>query len=283
MNDFLDLYTAMVRGNHLAVDRMLRDGLSLEHPIFEGRTALHEVAQWGYVPMLKVLIAHGLDVNAPTAENGDTPLHMAAWGNQAGAVKALIAAGASLTARTAYDEQPLHTAARRRSAAAVRALIEAGANVNATAVGGTPLSRAVSYGDDDSYSRFRDDVRTVRALLDGGADPAEALAAAVSSDNTLAIRALVRAGANPATVTPNRFNEATTRRVLAELVAQREATRRMSMTDRDFLNTYGYPASWDDEEPQPRQRPTPAAVAEVMLRDTACSSDELLFEGLGDD
>jgi hypothetical protein len=53
------------------------------------------------------------------------------------------------------------------------------------------------------------------------------------------------------------------------------------MTDRDFLNTYGYPSSWDDEEPQPR--PAPAALAEAMLRDTACSSDELLFEGLGDD
>lgn len=58
------------------------------------------------------------------------------------------------------------------------------------------------------------------------------------------------------------------------------------LTDRDFLNTYGYPASWDNEVPQPRQRPTPAAVAEAMLRDTACSSDEMdagIFEGLSDD
>ncbi|MBR7945389.1 hypothetical protein [Burkholderia cenocepacia] len=58
------------------------------------------------------------------------------------------------------------------------------------------------------------------------------------------------------------------------------------MTDRDFLDRYGYPASWDNEVPQPRSRPMPAAVAETMLRDTAGSSDELdagLFEGLGDD
>jgi hypothetical protein len=57
-------------------------------------------------------------------------------------------------------------------------------------------------------------------------------------------------------------------------------------TDRDFMNRYGYPRSWDDEEPQPRQRPTPAALAEAMLRGTACSSDEMdagLFEGFDHD
>ncbi|MGF6570109.1 hypothetical protein [Paraburkholderia fungorum] len=52
-------------------------------------------------------------------------------------------------------------------------------------------------------------------------------------------------------------------------------------TDRDFRDQNGYPASWD--EPQPRQRPTPSAVVEAMLRDPAGSSDELLFEGLTHD
>ena len=58
------------------------------------------------------------------------------------------------------------------------------------------------------------------------------------------------------------------------------------MNDRDFLDRYGYPASWDHEVPQPRQRPTPAGVTEAMLRGTACSSDEMdagLFEGIGHD
>ncbi|MEX3582025.1 MAG: hypothetical protein VB137_04185, partial [Burkholderia sp.] len=54
-------------------------------------------------------------------------------------------------------------------------------------------------------------------------------------------------------------------------------------TDHDFMNRYGYPRSWDDEVPQPHQRPTPAGAIEAMLRGTACSSDELLFEGLADD
>ncbi|HDR9169552.1 TPA: hypothetical protein QDB40_003549 [Burkholderia vietnamiensis] len=58
-------------------------------------------------------------------------------------------------------------------------------------------------------------------------------------------------------------------------------------TDRDFRDCYGYPASWDHEEvSQPRQRPTPGAMAEAMLRDTARSSDEMdegLFEGIDHD
>ncbi|MBF3831143.1 hypothetical protein [Burkholderia pseudomallei] len=57
-------------------------------------------------------------------------------------------------------------------------------------------------------------------------------------------------------------------------------------TDRDFRDRHGYPAEWDVEVPQPRRRPNPTGVVEAMLRDTACSSDEMdsgLFEGLSDD
>lgn len=54
-------------------------------------------------------------------------------------------------------------------------------------------------------------------------------------------------------------------------------------TDRDFRDRNGYPAAWDHEEvTQPRQRPTPGAVDEAMLRDTARSSDEMagLLDGI---
>ncbi|MCA8224833.1 hypothetical protein LGM69_25490 [Burkholderia multivorans] len=55
-------------------------------------------------------------------------------------------------------------------------------------------------------------------------------------------------------------------------------------TDRDFMNRYGYPRSWDDEGPRPC--PAPAGAIEAMLRDPACSSDEMdagLFEGFDHD
>lgn len=79
-----------------------------------------------------------------------------------------------------------------------------------------------------------------------------------------------------------RFDEA--KATLAAFINQADLDEDAGhMTDRDFLNTYGYPASWDSEVPQPRVRPTPAAVAEAMLRDTAGSSDEMdagLFDSL---
>lgn len=55
------------------------------------------------------------------------------------------------------------------------------------------------------------------------------------------------------------------------------------MTDREHIDRYGYPASWDHEMPQPRVRPTSAAVVEAMLREVAGSSDEMdagLFDHL---
>lgn len=53
--------------------------------------------------------------------------------------------------------------------------------------------------------------------------------------------------------------------------------------DRDFRDCYGYPAAWDNEAPQPRKRLDPAGMIEAMLRDTACSSDEGLFETIDHD
>ncbi|WP_186020501.1 hypothetical protein [Burkholderia gladioli] len=51
----------------------------------------------------------------------------------------------------------------------------------------------------------------------------------------------------------------------------------------DHRDRYGYPAEWDQEVPQPRKRPDPAGMIEAMLRDTACSSDEMDDAGLFDD
>ncbi|WP_343663232.1 hypothetical protein [Paraburkholderia tropica] len=58
------------------------------------------------------------------------------------------------------------------------------------------------------------------------------------------------------------------------------------MSEHDFLIMFGYPASWDAEAPQPRKRLDPTAMIEAMLRDSACSSDEMdegLFEGIDHD
>ena len=61
-----------------------------------------------------------------------TPLHLAAYGNSAGVVKALLTAGANIEAREEDGWTPLHAAARHSdSPDVVNALLAAGANPKA--------------------------------------------------------------------------------------------------------------------------------------------------------
>jgi ankyrin repeat protein len=102
---------------------------------------------------------------------GDTALHIAAAGYRTEIARALIAAGADVTARNRRGAQPLHYAADGQPNAAtwnpdaqaetIACLLRAGADPNATDRNGvTPLHRAV---------RTRC-AAAVAALLDGGAD-----------------------------------------------------------------------------------------------------------------
>ncbi|MGU7813671.1 ankyrin repeat domain-containing protein [Burkholderia sp. AW49-1] len=191
------------------------------------RTLLHSAAMFGDAAMVRMLLKHGATIDKPDA-CGVTPLHSAAWKNNADTIKALCEAGATIDARDDDNATPLHTAALRLAPKAVKALIDAGADVNASCESGTPLFLAVTGENDTRWERdyrhnggMRADVRVLRALLDAGAEPSEAvLAEAVASNHTLAIRALVRAGADPMAVIGR--HEAA-RQTLAELTAKREA------------------------------------------------------------
>lgn len=62
--------------------------------------------------------------------DGDTPLHVMVWRNDAHAVKVLLEAGANPNAIGDMGETPLHIAVSQENFAIAKALMQAGAKTN---------------------------------------------------------------------------------------------------------------------------------------------------------
>jgi ankyrin repeat protein len=170
-----DLFTAIERGDLEGVSRILLDEPgSMQATTAEGLTPVMVAAYWGQAAVLERLLeatdrlgfweAATVGATARLTElldetpelitahspDGFTALHLASFFGHPETVRALIEAGADVSARTsnALDNQPLHAAvagseARARLACA-RLLVAEGADVNGRQSGGyTPLMSAL--------------------------------------------------------------------------------------------------------------------------------------------
>ena len=94
---------ALDRGRHRqrrsVVEALVKAGADARFTGPEGETALMIASRTGRVEAVRVLLAHGADVNAKERWYGQTALMWAAAENHAAVVQALIDAGATIDAR----------------------------------------------------------------------------------------------------------------------------------------------------------------------------------------
>lgn len=134
---------AAIYGNHPEIVALLRER--------GARPTLFEAAALGDVRALNAALAQDPTVVRAYSIDGWTALHLAAHFGQIEAARALLAAGANITAHSwnGLDNEPIHAAAANKgNAAMVAMLLDAGAQVNARQHGGfTPLHQAAQNGD----------------------------------------------------------------------------------------------------------------------------------------
>jgi ankyrin repeat protein len=152
---------AAMGGDRTAVRALLTSGEDVNAAQGDGMTALHWAARHGDVDLIRMLVAAGANVKATTRLASYTPLLMASEIGSAGAIEALIVAGADPKGTPASGVSPLMFASAAGQADAVKTLIAHGADVNAAepARGTTALMFAAANRRTEA----------IRALLAAGA------------------------------------------------------------------------------------------------------------------
>lgn len=126
------LHYAVQKNAIRCVKLLLQHGSNPNPPQVYVETPLHIAAEMGYVDCMKALLDAGADVTAQMGNKRNTALHLAAEDDFTDCVKALIDAGANVNARNVDDQTPIHVACLSQSIETVDLLIKHGGDVNAT-------------------------------------------------------------------------------------------------------------------------------------------------------
>jgi ankyrin repeat protein len=112
--------------------RLLSKGVDLELQNEYGRTALSQAVVLRFPDLVKIILQHKPNLNVYD-EDGNTPLTLAARGDQPPIVSMLLDAGADVNSKNSETgDTPLMNACSGGSLAIVELLIERGADVNAS-------------------------------------------------------------------------------------------------------------------------------------------------------
>ncbi|KAJ4922186.1 hypothetical protein JOQ06_016592 [Pogonophryne albipinna] len=107
-------------------------GSDLHHADQFGVTALHVASALDYEDMVQFLLEHKADPESRTFLDLQTPLHFASKNDSLSCIKALLRAGASISAEDYKKRTPLQLAACTERSAAARLLLDFGAEAGLT-------------------------------------------------------------------------------------------------------------------------------------------------------
>jgi ankyrin repeat protein len=155
-------------------------------------TAVHFAACGGSVSVLEVLQGAGADMNSLTAA-GESPVAVALQAQRWGALRWLIAHGASLQAGVPDGFSLLHEAARSGQAECVRQLLLAGVQADSKGPGSlTPLCLAAAMGQEEAAAALL----AADARVDGLSPGVSPLCLAAAGGHVEVVRQLLAAGAD---------------------------------------------------------------------------------------
>ena len=208
------LWVAATSASLPVVERLLAAGADPNASLKMGETPLMVAARSGSLAVVESLLDHEANPNAAERERGQTALMWAAAQGHAEVVRALVAAGADVQARSKVWHQlentagntnpsgnfkmahggstPLLFVARNGDMDTARALVDAGADVNDTAAASTSVLVVAAHSRQTAFGIY---------LLEQGADPNaadagySALHAAVLRGDVALVRALLQHGA----------------------------------------------------------------------------------------
>lgn len=176
------LYYATTANSTRLVSLLIAEGAKPDFPsAIDGTTALHWAAYRGYTEVARVLLKANATVNARSFK-GWTPLHEAAINNQKPMVLLLIDSGALLNAQADDSQTPLHFAAEQGHGTIVCLLLERGAKVDERDnLGRTPYDLAVTEGN-RSVARYLSRGATPLRTRKGGCPSDESQRSKVTAD-----------------------------------------------------------------------------------------------------
>jgi ankyrin repeat protein len=189
------LTLACSTGNARLAGKLLKAGADAKAARWNGETALMIAAGAGSAETVKLLAAHGAEVNRGEPGKGQTALMWAAAEGHSDVVEELIRLGADIKASSKAGFTPLVFAAIKDDAASIKALLAAGTDPNYALPSGTKaLVVAASYRS----------AKAAEALVDGGADPNVAdrdgttpLHTAAQTGELELVKKLIAKGADP--------------------------------------------------------------------------------------